>query len=296
MTKNIKNNSSQPSSHLALKTQTIQDFGGQWTHFQTNEGYIGSLKLLQDFLGPLLNTQELSGKRVADIGSGNGRIVEMLMAAEVSHVVAIEPSKAFEVLQHNTAHWGNQVQCLKLQGEALPHEPPLDYVFSLGVIHHIPDPVTTLQAAFRALQPGGRLVIWVYGKEGNELYLALSQSLRLLTVKLPHSFLLGVSWFLYPFLVGYMTMCRWLPLPLRSYMRNLIQRLSRQDRILTIYDQLNPAYAHYYTRDEIKASVEAAGYTDVELYHRHGYSWTVIGTKPGLASANSASPHVSCEE
>ncbi len=120
------------SSNQTLKEQTIQDYWNQWTHFQPNEGYIGSLKLLQDFLGPLLSTDELRGKRVADIGSGNGRIVEMLIAAEAGQVVAVEPSRAFEVLQQNTARWGNRVQRLKLQGEDLPHEPHFDYVFSFG--------------------------------------------------------------------------------------------------------------------------------------------------------------------
>ena len=29
-----------------------------------------------------------------------------------------------------------------------------------------------------------------------------------------------------------------------------------------------------------RALLEDAGFRDVELYHRHGYSWSVLGTKP----------------
>lgn len=47
-----------------------------------------------------------------------------------------------------------------------------------------------------------------------------------------------------------------------------------------IYDQLNPAYAKYYRRDEARALLEDAGFQDVRLHHRHGYSWTVLGTHP----------------
>jgi hypothetical protein len=51
-------------------------------------------------------------------------------------------------------------------------------------------------------------------------------------------------------------------------------------RRLTIYDQLNPAYAKYYTRSEAEALLVEAGFVDVKLYHRHGYSWTAVGTRP----------------
>jgi hypothetical protein len=51
-------------------------------------------------------------------------------------------------------------------------------------------------------------------------------------------------------------------------------------RRLVIYDQLNPAYAKYYTQTEAEQLLARAGFSDVRTYHRHGYSWTVIGTKP----------------
>jgi predicted RNA methylase len=40
----------------------------------------------------------VAGRQVADIGSGTGRIVAMLLAAGAARVTAIEPSRAFEVL------------------------------------------------------------------------------------------------------------------------------------------------------------------------------------------------------
>jgi hypothetical protein len=46
-----------------------------------------------------------------------------------------------------------------------------------------------------------------------------------------------------------------------------------------IYDQLNPAYAKYYTRDEAQSLLERHGFSDVRLHHRHGMSWTVVGTR-----------------
>ncbi len=61
----------------------------------------------------------------------------------------------------------------------------------------------------------------------------------------------------------------------------MIARLTPDKRRLVIYDQLNPAYAKYYTRAEARALLEQAGFVDVQLYHRHSYSWSVVGTRPG---------------
>jgi hypothetical protein len=63
-------------------------------------------------------------------------------------------------------------------------------------------------------------------------------------------------------------------------MLNVIRRLSWKKRYLNIYDQLNPAYAKYYRRDEAIALLADAGFVDVRVHHRHGYSWTVRGTRP----------------
>ena len=64
-----------------LTRRTIEDFGDQWTEFTTNDGYYGSVELFADIVGPLLPLDSLKGKRVAEIGSGTGRIVHMLLAA-----------------------------------------------------------------------------------------------------------------------------------------------------------------------------------------------------------------------
>jgi hypothetical protein len=60
---------------------TIRDFGEQWIRFPSSEGFYASLELLDDLLGPLLPREVLRNARIADIGSGTGRIVNMLLAA-----------------------------------------------------------------------------------------------------------------------------------------------------------------------------------------------------------------------
>lgn len=263
-----------------VQRRTIADFGEQWSAYRDNEGYYGSLELFRDMFQPLVSPEELSGRRVADIGSGTGRIVGMLLTAGAAHVLAVEPSKAFEVLRVNLAGAADRVSLLNAPGESIPPTGDLDFVFSYGVLHHIVDPLPTALAAFKALRPGGKLVLWLYGREGNLLYLALILPLRAVTKRLPHAALAALTRGLCVLTDVYVFLCRFLPLPMRRYMRSVMAKLPPEKRRLNIYDQLNPAYAKYYTRTECEGLMKAAGFTGVALHNRHGYSWSVVGMKP----------------
>jgi SAM-dependent methyltransferase len=83
------------------KNKTIKDFGRQWSIFRNNEGFYGSIELFSDIISPFLNAEKIKDSRVAEIGSGTGRIVNMLLEAGAKHVVALEPSNAFEFLCRN---------------------------------------------------------------------------------------------------------------------------------------------------------------------------------------------------
>ena len=262
-----------------IEQKTIQDFGDQWERYTDNSGYYGAPTLLQDVFGSLLKLEELAGRRVMEIGSGSGRIVNMLLDAGVAQVVAVEPSSAMAILRQNTQDRAERIEYIQATGATIP---PVDvnYIISIGVLHHIPDPEAVVANAFRLLKPGGKFLFWVYGYEGNGLYLTFVNPLRKLTQRLPDTILVGLSHFLNLILSAYIFACRFLPLPLKDYMRQVIGKFSWQKRSLVIFDQLNPAYAKYYRREEAEGLMRSGGFENVQLYHRHGYSWTVIGEKP----------------
>lgn len=262
-----------------LQEQTIADFGRQWTTYPTSTGFYGSVELLEDILYPFINLNEIRQLSVAEIGSGTGRIVSMLSDAGAAKVTAIEPSDAIDILRENTKRLLAEVVCVHSTGETISGLGPFDLVVSIGVLHHIPDPAPVVRAAFNSLAPKGRFFVWLYAREGNELYLIVLRPLRWMTRILPRSILPILTWMLYLPLWLYIKLCRLLPLPLADYMNNVIGKMSPDKQRLVIYDQLNPTYSKYYTRAEAEQLLKHVGFESVMTHHRRGYSWTVIGTK-----------------
>ncbi len=259
--------------------RTIADFGDQWTSFRDNLGYDVSVAMLQDHLGPLLEADAFRGRVVGDIGSGTGRIVRMLADVGAAKIHAFEPSDAYDVLCDNVRDLGDRVVCHRLTGDAIPAL-ELDAIVSIGVVHHIPDPVPVMAAAFDSLRPGGRIVLWLYGVEGNEGYLRLIQPLRRITTRLPHGALVFLCRVVDRVLDVYIAIARRVRVPVRDYVLNVFARLERETRVSVVYDQLNPTYARYYRKGEAEQLLADAGFEQVEAYHRHGYSWSVTGIRP----------------
>ncbi len=265
-----------------LRDQTVNDFGDQWSKYTENEGYYGSVEMLIDILGPLVDIKDLQGAVVAEIGSGTGRIVSMLLDAGVKHVYAVEPSEgAFGSLKENIKKMerGCDVTAVNALGHEFELDEKVDYIFSIGVVHHIPDPKPVIEAAKRNLKEDGRLVLWLYGYEGNEFYIRIFDTLRIITTRLPHALLNVSVWTLYFCLIVYYFVGKIIPVPLYPYIKNVLWPMTPANRRLVIYDQLNPAYAKYYKKDEASELLEDAELYDIKLYHRHEYSWSVIGHK-----------------
>jgi hypothetical protein len=101
------------------------------------------------------------------------------------------------------------------------------------------------------LKPGSKFIVWLYGREGNRLYLFFLAPIRWFSKWLPHRALSALSWLISVPAILYVWLCRALPeapLPLRDYVNSIFAKLPPDKRRLVIYDQLNPAYAKYYTQ------------------------------------------------
>ncbi len=73
--------------------------------------------------------------------------------------------------------------------EELNFNETFDYVFSLGVLHHIPNAEVVMKNIHKSLKSGGNFIFWVYGYEGNKIYIIIFNNLRRITRILPDSIL-----------------------------------------------------------------------------------------------------------
>jgi SAM-dependent methyltransferase len=264
-----------PEKSMAHPSDTISDFGDQWKDFTQNTGYYASMDALKNLIEPLLELAEIKDTSVADVGAGTGRYTRLFHQAGAGKILAMEPSAAFEVLKKNTADLAGIEYSHQAAGDIPANG--FDWVFCIGVLQFIPDPVPALKAMGKALGESGKLFLWVYSEEKNGWYLFLVRPLRRLTSRLPHKIVKLFAALLLPPVEAYAHLCRRFPgLPMAEYLTHYYLRVNRYTRRLIIHDQLNPGYAKYYRREELQSLLETCGYTDIKMHHRLGYSWSVV--------------------
>jgi len=148
--------------------------------------------------------------------------------------------------------------------------------FSIGVIHHLERPVRALEVIVRAVKPGGRVLIWVYGRENNRwLVSVLGPLRRVLFSRLPIAVTHHLS--LYP------AMLIWLLVRLGirpiEYFR-LIGKFNFAHLRAIVFDQMLPRIAHYWPRETVARMMADAGLVDVSLAWVNQMFWSAIGTRP----------------
>jgi SAM-dependent methyltransferase len=263
------------------KEQTIKDFGHQWQiHGQLREDYWSSNEMFRDHFPKNFDFSIFHNSKVLEIGSGSGRILHMLSSFNPSMLIGIEPSNGFSNLVLNT----NSIPNLRLENTTGTDfdEKDLDVIVSLGVIHHIPEADDVVHNAFNSLKKGGYFIIWVYGYENNRLYVILQKIIRIFARFLPDFLLDKVSLlasYIFDFYGVFSRILFKSNLPLTGYYNNVFSKCGRREKKYIIFDQLNPSFAKYYTKSEVIRLLNSNGFIDIEMFHRHRYSWTAIAKK-----------------
>ena len=115
----------------------------------------------------------LAGRRVLDVGCGNGYYALRMAEAGASAVLGVDPTLLY-VMQFLavTAHREPQpVVVLPLRLEELPDTgTAFDTAFSMGVLYHQRSPIEHLRQLRATLRPGGQLVLETIFIPGEESY------------------------------------------------------------------------------------------------------------------------------
>jgi tRNA (mo5U34)-methyltransferase len=104
----------------------------------------------------------LQGRRVLDVGSGNGYYAFRMKLAGATTVIGIDPTTLFVcqflALQKLSGATGIHVMPLR-SNELPPVSKSFDTTFSMGVLYHQRDPARHLADLCDTLRPGGELVL-----------------------------------------------------------------------------------------------------------------------------------------
>jgi len=105
---------------------------------------------------------DLKGKRVLDIGAGRGVFLSLIPYARR---VAVDISPAYVAYLRS-----QNIIAIQANAEDLPFENEFDVVVMVDILEHVLNPDRAIASAWRALRPGGRLLVRVPYLEDISVY------------------------------------------------------------------------------------------------------------------------------
>lgn len=264
---------------------TAQSFDFEWQHF--SEMYDEWKPNFLAYMAPHA-PDFFEGKRVLDVGCGSGR--HAYYAAKYgSDVWAVDLGSSVEVARRNTSTC-DDVHVVQADLLQLPFEPEsFDFVYAIGVLHHLENPEAAFRTLLRFVKPGGKIHIYLYWRPENQrvksALLRMVEAVRKLTVRLPHRLLYLVSypaaWLAFAFFVWpYRLLSRIHALrpfatqiPMRQY-ADYPFRVCVNDQ----FDRFSAPIEARYTKAEVEGWFKRGGLSDVIV--RANYGWCGTGRKP----------------
>jgi SAM-dependent methyltransferase len=146
------------------KAETAENFGWQWMHFTQED-----TKYADQLLGWLqpVKKEFFEGKIVLEGGCGKGRHTKLAAEWGAAEVVGIDLGDGVESAFALTRDLPN-VHIIQCDIYKLPLKRAFDYAFSVGVLHHTPDPKEAFLSLASKVKKGGHISAWIYGAENNE--------------------------------------------------------------------------------------------------------------------------------
>lgn len=133
----------------------------------------------------------LESKLILDAGCGAGRFTDVVSRGS-SSVAGVDLSAAVHAAYKNCGARPN-VHIIRADIFRLPFAPnTFDAAFSIGVLHHTPDPRAAFLNLPPLVRPGGRVAVWLYNTN-DEDFIRRAELWRRLTTKIPPRLLLGLS-------------------------------------------------------------------------------------------------------
>lgn len=179
----------------SLQKRSKNSFGIEWSQYYSGLGWT-SEELAAETEMFLTYTRAMpnffSNRIVVDAGCGNGRyinIINKIVSPSPKLIIGIDLSDSILVAAKNCSKFNNVIfirMNLNLLSKILKE--PVDYVYSIGVLHHTPNARESFKNLARCVKPEGYMSVYLYGK-GNPLLYKVNSFLRnQFFQKWPHKF------------------------------------------------------------------------------------------------------------
>ena len=222
------------------------------------------------------------GRSFLDVGCGMGRNSFWAMSYGAREGVAVDIDEgSLAAARRNLAAFPS-LEVMRVSAYELPFVDRFDIAFAIGVLHHLEDPARALQNMVGAVKPGGRVLIWVYGRGGTRSIISVLDPLRrALFSRLPIALVHHLS--LYPAALLWLA----LRLGLRpiEYFR-LLARFRFAHLRSIVFDQMLPRIAHYWPREKVVSLMAEAGLENIRIASVNEMSWSAIGRRPLKPNGN----------
>jgi SAM-dependent methyltransferase len=266
------------------KALTAASFGWQWQHFTQEDA-----RYADQFLGWIapVKPEFFENKVVLEGGCGKGRHTRLVAGWGAKEVIGVDLSAAVETAFAATRYLDN-AHIVQADIYHLPIARMMDYAFSVGVLHHLPDARAGFASLAARVKAGGHLSAWVYGAENNEWITNWLSPLREgLTSRINPRALLHLSKL--PAALLYLT-TKLVYRPLNHVAGGAIaQYLFYNDYLMAIsefgwkeqhtivFDHLVAPTAHYISRAEFEEWWRDVGAADVVIEWHNKNSWRGTG-------------------
>lgn len=273
-----------------IDSVTVEGFGDEWERFdQTGLSSDERDEIFASYFAVFPWKMLASNAVGCDIGCGSGRWA-LGVAPRVGHLHCVDPSSAIKVAERNLRTLSN-VTLHKASVDDLPlADDSLDFAYSLGVLHHIPDTKAAMMCCVKKLKTGAPFLVYLYYALDNKpawfrvVWKASDLLRRLISVQ-PHWLRYVLSQIMaaliyYPLIrsagigerLGF-NVENW---PLSGYRKNSFYTM-RTDAL----DRFGTRLEHRFTRVEIEAMMNDCGLTDIRFSEQLPY-WCAVGIKKAI--------------
>jgi SAM-dependent methyltransferase len=268
------------------KQATAANFGWQWQHFTEDDA-----RYAEQFLGWIspVTPDFFRDRVVLEGGCGKGRHTQLAARWGAQDVVGIDLSAAVETAFDATRSLSN-AHIIQADIYRLPLARKFDYAFSVGVLHHLPDPRGGFMSLASKVKPGGYLSAWIYGAENNEwitrfvdpvrerITSRLDQRVLLQLSKIPAAFMYVATKLVYgPLNRNGSAVAK--HLFYNDYLR-AIAPFGWREQHLIVFDHLVAPTAFYIPRGEFDEWWRELGAREVTISWHNKNSWRGRGVMP----------------